>query len=929
MAVKFRQIGFKLYDQLSNGLNFDTNLTKFKDNLAGFVGGRYRAVIDFGVYVNWYDDSDQTTLDINFTSNWLQSKGVKWSNEGFNVGDIIEFWAEYQGVKRNYAVEITSIIDDRIYFTIISGSGLITASYTGKKAVFLQSQPTAINYNFGFVENSDEYSNNSILTGESQTYYGAYQALGVATDLTPKGANKDWVSGNCKFEGVGVSNITNINNFEIAKEFSYQITHEFILNPFYEEGQISNLTNENGIIQPPYLLGDFSLKYVYEPELRRELSNPNTAVSFKEENQLGSVAYFNENYNGYNNPYSVVSVAYEDAITSESLESINPSINTLVDFRVSKPTSITANHTLSFNIFKCSSQEEYLNTTQTDLEQNFLFDNLTCEIGGAFVSGTGIVKNVQAIAQTLNEFQCIAEIGYSNEEQLKINENDFFVISVAVQDNSLTAGNEDTVNLLLDVKQYDTQIDISGLATMPVFDLFDPKAQSGYSSLYAFNEDNINAECQLVLDLTKEAFLNSISTKLLAYNPSTFNYFELDNFNIDFESVINSEGQQIDYSSSRVYPDSIRDTQGAVSLVNTFDRGNELVTNGDFSNGATGWTLYGSSSVVNEKALITWDIGQPFSGIEQNIISDNKKYLIEFNAVVVNGFGYVAVGGNQQNIITETKKYSVIIESANINNSFSIARATICEFTIDNVSVKELIEDPNKETYQLNFGQKINWKDWIYNRNADTIFYNNQKPNNNLNFKASNYSNLNGYEIRLGVLANIYGVDDLGRSGNTDYLFLSQKLNTADYDSNTEINGTIELFDTETNASLGTSPRSDKDSLFKATWTNLTLIDDAWGINRIERNDNVGNTLYELSSLTDYIGGILKPVAGETKLKIEQVGADIVATCLIDYTKLEEGVSYNLSSRINLSAEINPDTKLKTTGAIKLKTDAVVKLKAI
>lgn len=808
MAVKFRQIGFKLYDQLSNGLNFDTNLTKFKDNLAGFVGGRYKAVIDFGVYVNWYDDSDQTTLELNFTSNWLQSKGVNWSNEGFNVGDKIEFWAKYQGVKYNYGVNITSIIDDRIYFSIVGGSGLITGSYTGEKAVFLQSQPTAINYNFGFVENSDEYSNNSILTGESQTYYGAYQTLGVATDLTPKGANKDWVSGNCKFEGVGVSNITNINNFEIAKEFSYQITHEFILNPFYEEGQISNLTNENGIIQPPYLLGDFSLKYVYEPELRRELSNPNTSVSFKEENQLGSVAYFNENYNGYNNPYSVVSVAYEDAITSESLESINPSINTLVDFRVSKPTSITANHTLSFNIFKCSSQEEYLNTTQTDLEQNFLFDNLTCEVGGAFVSGTGIVKNVQAIAQTLNEFQCIAEIGYSNDEQLKIKENDFFVISVAVQDNSLTAGNEDTVNLLLDVKQYDTQIDISGLATMPVFDLFDPKAQSGYSSLYAFNEDNINAECQLSLNRSSKAFLNSISTKLLAYNPATFEYFELDSFNIDYDEVINGEIQQINYSSVKGYPDSITSKQNDVE------------------------------------------------------------------------FYFVA--------------------------SFS-----------------------GTTTYNLNFGQKINWKDWIYNRNADTIFYNNQKPNNNLNFKASNYSNLNGYEIRLGVLANIYGVDDLGRSGNTDYLFLSQKLNTADYDSNTEISGTIELFDTETNASLGTSPRSDKDSLFKATWTNLTLIADAWGINRIERNDNVGNTLYELSSLTDYIGGILKPVAGETKLKIEQVGADIVATCLIDYTKLEQGVSYNLSSRINLSAEINPDTKLKTTGAIKLKTDAVVKLKAI
>ena len=53
MAVKFRQIGFKVYDQLTNGTTFNQNLTKYKDNLAGYVGGRYKVINDFAVSVYW------------------------------------------------------------------------------------------------------------------------------------------------------------------------------------------------------------------------------------------------------------------------------------------------------------------------------------------------------------------------------------------------------------------------------------------------------------------------------------------------------------------------------------------------------------------------------------------------------------------------------------------------------------------------------------------------------------------------------------------------------------------------------------------------------------------------------------------------------------------------------------------------------------
>ncbi len=459
---------------------------------------------------------------------------------------------------------------------------------------------------------------------------------------------------------------------------------------------------------------------------------------------------------------------------------------------------------------------------------------------------------------------------------------------------------------------------------MPTFELYDPKGDNGFSSIFGFNEDNIKAECRLVLDNTKQAFINSLSTKLIAYNPVNYDYFELDSFNVDYTEVLASE-QQLTFNGVKGYPNSITDEQNEVNLVNTYDLGNELVTNGDFSNGLTGWSGANISVTNNECRIYSAVIEDCFLR-QSNVFEIGKKYIVSYDIIATNGNTFSSSNSGVWN--TSLGKQSVVLENIVSTTLLFDNGGGLTDTIFDNISVKEIIEDPNQTSFSLNFGQKINWKDWVYNRNANTLFYNNAQPNNNLNYKSSNYSDVNDYEIRLGVQANIYGVDDLGRSGNTDYFFLSQQIQVNDYDSNTNIDGTIELFDTDTNTSLGTSPRTDKDTLFKATWTDQ-LLTEAWGVNRIERADNVGFAIYELSSLTDYEGGILKPVSGENRLKIEQVGNNIEATCLIDYTKLEEGVNYNLSARINLGAIVDPNSKLKTDGAIKLKTDAIIKIKAI
>ena len=51
------------------------------------------------------------------------------------------------------------------------------------------------------------------------------------------------------------------------------------------------------------------------------------------------------------------------------------------------------------------------------------------------------------------------------------------------------------------------------------------------------------------------------------------------------------------------------------------------------------------------------------------------------------------------------------------------------------------------QNYLIRVGMKMRWETWIALPDANTVFYDNTKPNNNLNTKSSNYSLKEGYNI--------------------------------------------------------------------------------------------------------------------------------------------------------------------------------------
>ena len=206
------------------------------------------------------------------------------------------------------------------------------------------------------------------------------------------------------------------------------------------------------------------------------------------------------------------------------------------------------------------------------------------------------------------------------------------------------------------------------------------------------------------------------------------------------------------------------------------------------------------------------------------------------------------------------------------------------------------------------FAQKISWQEWINNLSVDTVFFNPTEPNNNLNYKSSNYSLLNGYEIRLAVYSNLDGVNVFNVAGNTNYLFVSPTITVYDYDKDGVTpppiwSCLIETFNASNNAPLSGAILTGQDTLFRATWTNklgaVASLLGLWGINRIEETDEQGYQITEMSSLNDpATNQMLIPNSG-TKLFVYLNAGNVVFECLIDGSLVASGIGYNLSSRIH------------------------------
>ena len=553
---KIVNISTSYRNRFKNGDTYTDNLTDYTDNYTGVIMEQVQCTID--VSIEWFSNADFIdSWQVDGANNIIIRTVGSFSQDGFKVGQKFRFisgWASDNSAPNEFEAVIDFIRQDglRMDFSVTSGVVSSTGAQTDVGIRALGNAPenylTGIVYKFGFVENSAAASFTSLVTENNMGYqFGGIPRSVSSNELKPIGNVLDWVTGQGFVSFISESDYTQ----------NFQIKHEFVVHPWFRDGELNNIQNS---IPPNEFEGTNSLKHVFDLDFRQTLSNPNTSISQLFTDSLGSVGWFDENYNGLGDDYNIVSISYKDTSSSNSVDGLQAALSTTVTIEIEKEGgAFVAGQKVGLSASLLPPQSQYQDKTTTLLE-NFLYDSLYHVEGSGTTIGSDFIKSVTSSIVSGN-LVVVAEFEYNALQQAVLSSitNPYYVLGFTIADISLTNQNSDRLTLK-EVNQYVLGADVDGLIDFDRFDFYfagnEIGVDVGYTNFTGWNEDSLAIDFNFTLnrDPLKDAVLNTIEFALIAYNENTGESFDLDSTTIDLSEVIVSSGvQQIEIDSQRGY----------------------------------------------------------------------------------------------------------------------------------------------------------------------------------------------------------------------------------------------------------------------------------------------------------------------------------------------------------------------------------------
>ncbi len=544
-------------NKLKNGSSFADNLTDFTTNLTGNVMEENQCIINCSV--EWFANADLTdSWNVDAVNNIITRTIGSFELDGFAVGQKFRFisgWSTDNSAPNEFEGVITFIRQEgkRLDFTLTSGVIASTGNQTnvGIRALGNVSENylTGLVYQFGFVENDDNTEFNSLVTGNEMSYQAGNIPRVVGNqNMSPVGTILDWQTG-----GALVSFISESDYVQ-----SFRITHTYKINPWFREGETEATKNN---IPPNEFAGANSLKHVFNVDFRKALSNPNISIQSTQDSNLGSVGFYDENYNGLGNNYNIESVTYEDVLSTNNVNALQTNKRTRVTIEVSKAIgSFAAGQRAGLFVSLLAPQSIYQDKTTT-LIDNFIYDSIYHNEGGGTTLGLNVIRSITSSIVSGNLI-IVAELEYNTNQRelLSTITNPNYVIGVNLANNSLTNEQSDRV-VLKEIQPYIVDNDIEGLISFSQFDFHFADSEigvdTGFTDHKGWVEDSlaVGFAFSLNLDVLKQAFLNTIGFTLVAYNETTGETFSNGNtffFNLS-NSVVSGGSQQIEIDTTRNY----------------------------------------------------------------------------------------------------------------------------------------------------------------------------------------------------------------------------------------------------------------------------------------------------------------------------------------------------------------------------------------
>jgi hypothetical protein len=177
----------------------------------------------------------------------------------------------------------------------------------------------------------------------------------------------------------------------------------------------------------------------------------------------------------------------------------------------------------------------------------------------------------------------------------------------------------------------------------------------------------------------------------------------------------------------------------------------------------------------------------------------------------------------------------------------------------------------------LEYGFLNNWRYWLAQSNANAAqFFNSSQANNGLNKDWQHYDLVGDWILRLSYYTRFEGVDDFN-----NYQF---KIRPYEDEVNVSAVPTITRISDNTNPTAYVADEMHElqvDFIWNQTFT------DEWAMLTMENKE--GARIGVISSINDHGGDAtnpFQPLAGETKLKLTNLGTTLRAECLVDASNI-------------------------------------------
>jgi hypothetical protein len=346
----------------------------------------------------------------------------------------------------------------------------------------------------------------------------------------------------------------------------FTLTHETIITPLFLAGQRFNLDNNES---PDYLDASNALKYIVSIDAGRNINDPNFIQTVDFTALDGNVGWFNENFNGGTNNYSISDVRYKnqalETITSVELTDNIQTVEIDVYSANGVFNPIYTEFDLTFFILP-ENKDDYRNNGKTIVE-NFYLDKAFNTVGAAAVAGDNdgtdyeIFNQVSATFVDANNITITAEVDLTANGVADLTSKDFdYFLGVSVQDHTKDTEESDRVHLKADVKPFYIDFSDDGMITITHNFLRHYESDvttEGTTNLIARTEDDVLSYTQFYIDRngreTDTILLNSIKSALVA-KKSDGSEFILEEFEQSLNgSLIVGDSQFIDVSSERSF----------------------------------------------------------------------------------------------------------------------------------------------------------------------------------------------------------------------------------------------------------------------------------------------------------------------------------------------------------------------------------------